>query len=126
MTDGPTSSTAVSPAAPGVAPVDLRPLTTSELIDRGFTLYRAHFAGFLLLALLCQTAPLLAQLLMTAFNLNPTEEQMTNELMANPSRFFDRIGIILVVVVTTQIIVFAFEVVITFYISDAYLGKIPS
>ncbi|HEX4140170.1 MAG TPA: hypothetical protein VHY09_07465 [Candidatus Methylacidiphilales bacterium] len=129
MTDGPTSPTAVSSvalAAPGVAPVDLRPLTTSELIDRGFALYRAHFAGFLLLALLCQTAPLLAQLLLTALNLNPTQEELTNDLMVNPGHFFDKVGLIMVIVVTAQLVVFAFEVVIAFYISDAYLGKIPS
>jgi hypothetical protein len=129
MTDGPSSSTEVSPAAagaPGVVPADLRPLTTSELIDRGFTLYRAHFAGFLLLALLCQTAPLLGQLLTTALNLNPSQEELTNELMTNPAQFFDKVGIIMGIIIVAQIIVFAFEVVIAFYISDAYLGKIPS
>jgi hypothetical protein len=117
---------ASTPTAPGVAPVDLRPLTTSELIDRGFALYRAHFAGFLLLALLCQTAPLLGQLLLTAFNLNPSQEELTNELVGNPGLFFEKVGLIMVIIVTAQLIVFAFEVVITFYISDAYLGKIPS
>lgn len=129
MTDGPSSPSEVAPAttgAAGMAPVDLRPLTTSELIDRGFALYRAHFAGFLLLALLCQTAPLLGQLLLTALNLNPSQEELTNELMNDPSVFFYKIGIILGVITTAQVIVFAFEVVITFYISDAYLGKIPS
>ena len=121
MTDGPSSSTAVS-----LAPVDLRPLTTSELIDRGFALYRAHFAGFLLLALLCQTAPLLGQLLLTALNLNPTQEELSNELMVNPFKFLDKVGLIMAIIITAQLVVFAFEVVITFYISDAYLGKIPS
>jgi hypothetical protein len=112
--------------ATGVTPVDLRPLTTSELIDRGFSLYRAHFAGFLLLALLCQTAPLVGQLLMTGFRLNLSEEQLTNELVVAPSRFFGRFAIIVAIIVVTQVIVFAFEVAITNYISDAYLGKIPS
>jgi hypothetical protein len=129
MTDGPTSPMAVPspvPTAPGVAPVDLRPLTTSELIDRGFSLYRAHFAGFLLLALLCQTAPLLGQLLLTALNLNPTQEELTNELMVSPAKFFEKVGLILAIIIIGQLVVFAFEVVITFYISDAYLGKIPS
>ncbi len=109
-----------------MAPADLRPLSTSELIDRGFTLYRAHFAGFLLLALLCQTAPLLGQLLTTALNLNPSEDELTNELVTNPSRFLGKIGIIMAIIVVSQVIVFAFEVAITYYISDAYLGKIPS
>jgi membrane-anchored glycerophosphoryl diester phosphodiesterase (GDPDase) len=126
MTDGPTSSTAVPPTAPGLAPVDLRPLTTSELIDRGFSLYRAHFAGFLLLALLCQTAPLLGQLLLTALNLNPSQEELTNELMVSPASFFEKVGLILAIIIIGQLLVFAFEVVIAFYISDAYLGKIPS
>jgi len=109
-----------------MTPVDLRPLTTSELIDRGFALYRAHFAGFLLLALLCQTAPLLGQLLLTALNLNPTQEELTNELVVSPGTFFEKVGLIMFIVITAQLVVFAFEVVITFYISDAYLGKIPS
>jgi membrane-anchored glycerophosphoryl diester phosphodiesterase (GDPDase) len=125
MTDGPLSSTGFSPA-PGVAPVDLRPLTTSELIDRGFSLYRAHFAGFLLLALLCQTAPLLGQLLLTALNLNLKQEELTNELVGNPGGFADKVAIIMTVIIAAQLIVFAFEVVIAYYISDAYLGKIPS
>jgi len=121
MTDGPSSSTAVS-----VTPVDLRPLTTSELIDRGFALYRAHFAGFLLLALLCQAAPLLGQLLLTELNLNPTQEELTNGLTVNPARFLEKVGLIMAIIMTAQFVVFALEVVITFYISDAYLGKIPS
>ena len=87
MADGFSSPTAappaVAPTAPTV-PVDLRPLTTSELIDRGFALYRAHFAGFLLLALLCQSAPLLGQILVTALKLNPTQ----NELLENPAAFY--------------------------------------
>jgi hypothetical protein len=108
-------------AAPA-ALVDLRPLTTSELIDRGFALYRAHFAGFLLLALLCQSAPLLGQILATAFKLNPTQ----NELLEFPATFFTKMGVLTVITLVAQVIVFCFEVVITFYIADAYLGKIPS
>ena len=129
MSDGPPSSASVSsPAAPapGVAPVDLRPLTTSELIDRGFALYRTHFAGFFLLALLCQSAPLVGQLLLTAFNLTPTQEELTNDLVTSPGLFFEKVGIILSIIAVAQLIVFIFEVVITFYISDAYLGKVPS
>ena len=106
MTDGPPSSASVSsPAAPapGVTPVDLRPLTTSELIDRGFALYRTHFAGFFLLALLCQSAPLVGQLLLTTFNLNPTQDELTNDLLTNPARFFDKVGIILVIIATAQL-----------------------
>ena len=107
-----------------MAPVDLRPLTTSELIDRGFALYRAHFAGFLLLALLCQSAPLLQpDPAHRPSNSIPTQA----ELHGNCPRPFSaswplhrhRSG-------RRQVIVFCFEVVITFYIADAYLGKIPS
>jgi hypothetical protein len=110
--------TQVAPAAQ----VDLRPLTTSELIDRGFAIYRAHFAGFLLLALLCQSAPLLGQILATAFKLNPTQ----NELLENPATFCAKLGVLTAIALVAQVIVFCFEVVITFYIADAYLGKIPS
>ena len=107
-------------AAP--APVDLRPLTTSELIDRGFALYRANFAGFLLLALLCQTAPLLGQILVTTLKLDPSQ----SEFWDRPQTFFTKMGVIICVNLTTMLIVFCFEVVITFFIADAYLGQIPS
>lgn len=125
MADGPlfstTAPTALTPAAPA-AEVDLRPLTTSELIDRGFALYRAHFAGFLLLALLCQSAPLLGQIVATAFKVNPT----LTELQEIPATFFTKMGALTAITLVAQVIVFCFEVVITFYIADAYLGKIPS
>ena len=110
-----------TPVAPATE-VDLRPLTTSELIDRGFSLYRAHFAGFLLLALLCQSAPLLGQIVATACKLNPTQ----TELLENPSSFFTKMGVLMTIALVAQVISFGFEVVITFYIADAYLGKIPS
>ena len=125
MTGSPASPTAVPPAfavAVPAAPVDLRPLTTSELIDRGFALYRAHFAGFLLLALLSQSAPLLGQIIVTAFKLNPTQE----ELLETPADFFSKMGVLTGISLITQVIVFCFDVVMTFYIADAYLGKIPS
>ena len=125
MADSPFSPVAAPPAFTQAAPavqVDLRPLTTSELIDRGFSLYRAHFAGFLLLALLCQSAPLLGQIVVTALKLNPTQ----NELLENPVTFFTKIGVMTAITLVAQVIVFCFEVVITFYVADAYLGKIPS
>jgi len=125
MDDGFSSPVAAPPAFVPAAPaaqVDLRPLTTSELIDRGFALYRSHFAGFLLLALLCQSAPLLSQLLVTGFKLNPTQ----SDLLENPAGFFTRLGLLAVIAMVAQVIVFCFEVVITYYIADAYLGKIPS
>jgi len=125
MANGPLSPAAAPPAFTQAAPaaqVDLRPLTTSELIDRGFALYRAHFAGFLLLALLCQSPPLLGQIVVTALKLNPTQ----SELLENPATFFSKIGVMTAITLAAQVIVFCFEVVITFYIADAYLGKIPS
>ncbi|MCE0522167.1 MAG: hypothetical protein LV480_04580 [Methylacidiphilales bacterium] len=125
MADGPFSPAAVPPAftqpAP-TAPVDLRSLTTSELIDRGFSLYRAHFAGFLLLALLCQSAPLVGQILVTALKLNPTQ----NEIVDVHGAFFLKMAALIAISLVAQIIGFCFQVVITFYTSDAYLGKIPS
>lgn len=125
MTGTPVSPAAAPPVfapATPAAPVDLRPLTTSELIDRGFALYRAHFAGFLLLALLSQSAPLLGQIMVTALKLNPTQR----ELLETPDAFFDKMVLLAVISLVTQVIVFCFDVVITFYIADAYLGKIPS
>ena len=125
MANGPLSPAAPTPAfaSESVAPpVDLRPLTTSELIDRGFSLYRAHFAGFLLLALLCQSAPLVGQIMVTALKLNPTRD----DILQNVPGFCVKLGVIVAISLVTQIIVFCFEVMITFYIADAYLGKIPS
>jgi len=125
MADGTLSPAAAPPAvSPALAQpeVDLRPLTTSELIDRGFSLYRAHFAGFLLLALLCQTAPLLNQVIVTAFKLNPSQ----SDLLQTPQAAFTKLIIIAALGVASHLIVFCFEMIITFYIADAYLGKNPS
>ena len=122
MAEGSLSTAAVPIAPVSTAPVDLRPLSTSELIDRGFSLYRAHFAGFLLLALLCQSAPLLTQILATGFQLNPTQP----ELLASPSTFIWKLAALMAIALFAQVIVFCFEVVITFFIGDAYLGKVPS
>lgn len=122
------SNGALSPAAappvfkPAPSSVDLRPLSTGELIDRGFSLYRSHFAGFLLLALLCQITPLLNQVVVTALKLNPSQ----TDLLENPRDAFIRLGIILLLGILSHIVVFCFEVIITFYIADAYLGKTPS
>ncbi|HUB68612.1 MAG TPA: hypothetical protein VL981_14095 [Candidatus Methylacidiphilales bacterium] len=125
MADDPSSSAAIQAAPDKTAPaaqVDLRPLTTSELIDRGFTLYRAHFAGFLLLALLCQIAPLVSQVLITITGIAPT----VTDLMDNPYGCLSRVGVMLIIMFVAQLIVFGFEVLLTFYIADACLGKIPS
>jgi len=107
---------------PASSTIDLRPFTTSELIDRGFSLYRSHFAGFFLLALLCQAAPLLNQILVTALNLNPSQTDVLQE----PQQAFLKLGIIAFLGALSHIVVFCFEIIITFYIADAYLGKIPS
>lgn len=112
----------VADPVPVQSRVDLRPLTTSELIDRGFALYRSHFTGFFLLALLCQATPLLDQILVTACRLNPTQP----EFLEHPGAAFTKLGIITSLGLITQIIVFCFEVIFTFYIADIYLGKIPS
>src|ERR1700761_1084286 len=123
MATGPFPSTA-HPAIPPPPPVrvDLRPLTTSELIDRGFALYRSHFAGLLLLALLCQSAPLLGQIASTTFRLNPTK----SDLLEQPEHFFGKMGLVAAIACASQLVVFCFEVVMTFYIADAYLGQVPS
>jgi len=125
MANAPLSPATIQPAPDKVEPVgqvDLRPLTTSELIDRGFTLYRAHFAGFLLLALLCQTAPLLSQVLITMTGITPTQAN----LMDNFYGCLPRLGAMMLIMLVAQLAVFGFEVLLTFYISDAYLGKVPS
>jgi hypothetical protein len=125
MAKAPLSPASVQHAPDKAAPagrVDLRPLTTSELIDRGFALYRAHFAGFLLLALLCQIAPLISQVLVTTTGVTPTQ----TDLMDAPLRSLARFGAMMLVAMLSQLAVFGFEVVLTFYISDAYLGGMPS
>jgi hypothetical protein len=103
--------------------VDLRPLSTSELIDRGFALYRHHLAGLFLLALLCQIAPLAtSQALIATIKLMPAQ----GELMERPSTDLTRAGILFGIWIVGQLITFCFEVVITFYLAEAYLGRIPS
>lgn len=119
----PTSMTSSSPAPPARAPVQLRPLTTGELIDRGFSLYRAHFAGFLLLALICQTAPLItSQALQTALRLFPSQANFSGNF--GPNLVGD--AVLFLVWFIGQIITFCFEVVMTAYLADAYLGRVPS
>ena len=111
----------MAPQAPG-ASVDLRPLTTSELIDRGFSLYRHHVAGLLLLALLSQAGPLLVQVASTVLHLIPTQGEA---VQAGP-RVFLNLGILLGLVLLAQFITFGFDVVMTVYVADAYLGREPS
>jgi hypothetical protein len=111
----------MAPEAPPTV-IDLRPLTTSELIDRGFTLYRQNFAGLLLLALLSQAGPLLAQVLTTVLHLVPTQDEM----LVAPQRIVVKLVFFLGILVLTQLIVFGFSVVITFYVADVYLGRVPS
>ncbi len=108
-------------AAP--APVQLRALSTGELIDRGFSLYRANFAGFLLLALICQTAPLVtSQALQTAIRLLPSQAGFSGSF--GPNLLGD--AGLFVIWFAGQIITFCFEVVMTAYLADAYLGRLPS
>jgi hypothetical protein len=121
------AESSASPAgAPGTInrpPLDLRPLTTSELIDRGFALYRQNFAGLFLLALLCQIAPLaVSQLLIAAIKLMPAQ----GGLMERPGTDLVRMSALLGVWVLGQVVTFAFEVVVTTYLAEAYLGGVPS
>ena len=112
----------ISPAEAVLPEVDLRPLTTSELIDRGFSLYRQHFAGFLLLALLSQIAPLLVEIASTSLNLFPS----VKDLLSGSNKALADGGIFMVIVIASQFFTFCLEVVMTFYVADAYLGKLPS
>ncbi len=114
---------AESISVPLATTVDLRPLTTSELIDRGFTLYRAHFAGLLLLALLCQTAPLItSQALIYLIKFMPLQ----GGLMERPPTDLPRAGAVLAIWAIGQVVTFGFDVVLTVYLADAYLGRVPS
>jgi hypothetical protein len=111
------------PAAAEPATVDLRPLTTSELIDRGFTLYRQNFAGLFLLALLCQIAPFATSEALIAFTkMVPPSGGTLAAYGIDPWQTV----LVLIVTVLGQIITFCFEVVITCYLADAYLGRNPS
>ncbi len=115
--------TSPSPLPTAPAPVQLRPLSTGELIDRGFSLYRAHFAGFLLLALICQTAPLItSQALQTALRLVPSQANFSGAF--GPNLAGD--AVLFVIWFIGQVITFGFEVVMTAYLADAYLGRVPS
>jgi hypothetical protein len=110
-------------AASAPSLTNLRPLSTGELIDRGFSLYRAHFAGFLLLALLCQTAPLFtSQAIITVLKLIPSQAG----LMERPGTDLTRDAVVFAVWLAGQVITFSFEVAMTVYLADAYLGRVPS
>jgi hypothetical protein len=119
----PTSMAQPSIPTAGTAPVQLRPLSTGELIDRGFSLYRAHFAGFLLLSLICQIAPLVAgQALDTAARLIPSKSGFSGSF--GPNLAGD--AVLLVIWIIGQVVTFCFEVVMSVYLADAYLGRLPS
>jgi hypothetical protein len=111
----------MAPEAP-LSEFDLRPLTTGELIDRGFMLYRQNFAGLLLLALLSQASPLLVQVLTSALHLMPTREEMFQPT----GPVFLGFGLFFVILLLSQLISFAFEVIMTFYVAEACLGGVPS
>ena len=111
----------MAPEAPSHEP-DLRPLTTGELIDRGFTLYRQNFAGLLLLALLSQAAPLLVQVLTSNLHLMPTQ----NAMVRPTGRLFLDFGLFFLILLLSQLVSFGFEVIMTYYVAEAYLGRVPS
>ena len=102
--------------------VDLRPLTTGELIDRGFSLYRQNFAGLLLLALLSQAAPLLAQVATNTLHLMP----WSNGLLPGSRLGVADASLFLAIMIASLVISFLFGVAMTFYVADAYLGRLPS
>jgi hypothetical protein len=102
--------------------IDLRPLTTGELIDRGFTLYRSNFAGLLLLALLSQAAPLLVQVLTATLHLVPSQEAMTTPTV----HLFFNCGLFFFILLLSQFVSFAFVLIMTYYVAEAYLGRTPS
>lgn len=117
--------TSPSPASAPAArmPVQLRPLSTGELIDRGFSLYRANFAGLLLLSLTCQLTPLLAgQALDSVVHLAPWRAGT----LAGLGTSFTASVLTPMVWVLGEIAKFCFEVVMTLYLADAYLGQSPS
>jgi len=102
--------------------VDLRPLTTSELIDRGFSLYRQNFAGLLLLALLGQAAPLMVEVTESTLHLMPS----VNEMMMPSARSLENSFALTGLGLVALLVSFFFGVIMTFYVADVYLGKIPS
>jgi hypothetical protein len=116
-------STASLPAEPIPVAADLRPLSTSELVDRGFSLYRAHFAGFFLLALLTQAAPLLVQVISSTANLAPMQ---TAGPVEPSTGLLVRLIAWLVLWIVAHLATFIFGITITYYVADAYLGRTPS
>ena len=76
-----------------------------------------------LLALLCQIAPLaVSQMLIAAIKFVPSQ----GGLMDRPSTDLARAGTLLFIWILGQIVTFAFEVVVTSYLAEAYLGVTPS
>ena len=118
-----TASIGVLPESSTRGTLDLRPLSTGELIDRGFSLYRNHFAGLFLLALLCQIAPLVTgQALLAALKFLPAPGMVLDR----PETYLPRNILLVMVWIIGQILTFGFEVVITSYLAAAYLEKRPS
>lgn len=111
----------MAPEAPSPV-VDLRPLTTSELIDRGFSLYRKNFAGLLLLALLGQATPLIVEVAANTLHLMPS----ANDMLVPSARSLENSFALTALGFLALLVSFFFGVVMTFYVADVYLGKVPS
>jgi hypothetical protein len=62
------------------------------------------------------------QVLTTVLHLMPTQDEM----MQPPPRIFINLGLIVTIVLLSQLVAFGFAVVMTFYVADAYLGREPS
>ena len=52
--------------------MDLRPLTTGEMVDRTFQLYRRYFFHFLLFGALVNMVPFLSEVFLTFFGFHPS------------------------------------------------------
>jgi hypothetical protein len=99
--------------------LDLRPLTTSELVDRGFQLYRRHFSGLLLFGALVHCLPFLFGVILTVWG----ERLDFQALMTNPGPAMPLLTTVGLAGLVSFFIFAAGNGVLTVYIADLYLGR---
>jgi hypothetical protein len=103
--------------APAVtASVDLRPLSTSELVDRTFQLYRKYFFSFLLFGALVNAVPFLFEVFLTFFGFRPTFKEI-----------FSKPDVLLWLGLAGSVLLFIIKLgegALTYYVAEAYLGRL--
>ena len=107
-------------AVPYTMAVDLRPLTLGELLDRSFSLYRAHLPKFVVLMLPFAFVNALLSVVLTVIRTAASSGGAAPEIMTGVAVPLALMPVLLVTLLIVQVIGFA---VVTSSASSAYVGE---